>query len=614
MSRVLFEDERPVLQVDPGRADVACFVGLVRRIPGAAIPLSVQDWLQSQGWLNLNYARSVDSLADLPVPLENWGGFTAMFDPGGGDVSFGTDYLATAVRSFFAQGGKRCYVVRMEDPVLPGDDASARAKKLSLLLPDTSYRPDDRRSWHGIGHLGGLPDVSFLGVPDLPILVASHPITVPSAPDQLIPGPEVFVECAPVTSNVAANPAIISVAQHTFEVGVADSFTVKYAGSPLPTISVSGTLPAGITFTDNKDGTATLAGIANFSTVCGLTFTATNSVGTARQNFTLIVTANLAAPRLTEDDYSNWAIAVSTILSYLVNGSLQHQSSLREVQFVAALPLPQEPPTELASSAVLARDIHEVIANYLPESHSRPVDLIAAKRIASPFLQLAYPWLKTTGSSVLRESLEPPDGTLIGMLARNALKRGTFTSATKIIPAEIYDLWPALPPPETRVSATPMTWGDNSPKPLIERISLFGFQPGGIRLLSDVTAYPGESYRPACVNRLVAVICRAARRLGEEIIFEPNGENLWARAKGFLDELLTRLWMLNALEGATAKDAFTVHCDRTTMTQNDLDNGRLVADVIFNAAATIELIRVTLALETGGASTQEILAGLAGVG
>ena len=28
MSRVLFENERPALQVDPGRADVACFVGL----------------------------------------------------------------------------------------------------------------------------------------------------------------------------------------------------------------------------------------------------------------------------------------------------------------------------------------------------------------------------------------------------------------------------------------------------------------------------------------------------------------------------------------------------------------------------------------------------------
>ena len=52
-------------------------------------------------------------------------------------------------------------------------------------------------------------------------------------------------------------------------------------------------------------------------------------------------------------------------------------------------------------------------------------------------------------------------------------------------------------------------------------------------------------------------------------------------------------------------------CDRSTMTQNDVDSGRLVAQVTFTAAATIELIRVTLALEASGASSQEISANLA---
>jgi hypothetical protein len=65
-----------------------------------------------------------------------------------------------------------------------------------------------------------------------------------------------------------------------------------------------------------------------------------------------------------------------------------------------------------------------------------------------------------------------------------------------------------------------------------------------------------------------------------------------------------RLWQLDALDGDTISDAFSVRCDRSTMTQNDLDNGRLVAMVSFNAASTVELIRVTLALETSGASPQ----------
>jgi phage tail sheath protein FI len=83
---------------------------------------------------------------------------------------------------------------------------------------------------------------------------------------------------------------------------------------------------------------------------------------------------------------------------------------------------------------------------------------------------------------------------------------------------------------------------------------------------------------------------------------------LWARVATFLGQLMTRLWQLDALDGDTITDAFSVRCDRGTMTQNDLDNGRLVAEVSFNAAATIELIRVTLAVETSGTSAQSIAA------
>jgi phage tail sheath protein FI len=73
---------------------------------------------------------------------------------------------------------------------------------------------------------------------------------------------------------------------------------------------------------------------------------------------------------------------------------------------------------------------------------------------------------------------------------------------------------------------------------------------------------------------------------------------LWGRLTRALQTLLTTAWSLGALDGATPADAFSVRCDASTMTQNDLDNGRLVAEIMFTAAATIELIRVTLALET----------------
>jgi phage tail sheath protein FI len=110
------------------------------------------------------------------------------------------------------------------------------------------------------------------------------------------------------------------------------------------------------------------------------------------------------------------------------------------------------------------------------------------------------------------------------------------------------------------------------------------------------------------VHRLVAVIARAARQLGERIVFRQNGPKLWTAVQNSLAQLLTQLWRLNALDGDKIQDAFSVRCDASTMTQNDLDNGRLIAQVTFTAASTIELIRVTLALETSGAAAQGIAA------
>ena len=517
MSRVIFESERPLAQADPARADIACFVGLVRCLPGAAIPPAVTDWLNLQGWVNGPYARPLSPIFDVPIPVENYAAFTALFDAGGTAESFGTDYLATSVRSFFAQGGKRCYVVRMGDPVDPSETADTKSALMTSLLPGDDYSAGDQRGWHGVGHLGGLPDVSFLSVPDLPVLAASAP-TGALGQEPLTPsGPEQFVECS--DADLTITPPL------------------QY---------------------------------------------------------------NAAAPRLTPDDYVRWAIAVQSILLYLSSGNF------REMQLVAAFPMPQD--SDVASSSEnpstsLTQNIHDIVNLVMSEPQQGGSGL--AIGISSAFLQLTYPWLKTTGSGVLLEGLESPDGALIGILARSALTRGTFTSAVKITPSEIFDLSTILPASETRVSDIPLVWGDNSLKPLIERMSLFDFTPSGLRLLSDVTAYAGESYRPGRIHRLVSVILRASRTLGEQIIFQDNGPRLWARVQQFLNQLMTRLYQLNALDGDSISDAFSVRCDRSTMTQNDLDNGKLVALVSFNAASTIELIRVTLALGSSGASSQE---------
>lgn len=60
------------------------------------------------------------------------------------------------------------------------------------------------------------------------------------------------------------------------------------------------------------------------------------------------------------------------------------------------------------------------------------------------------------------------------------------------------------------------------------------------------------------------------------VVFEPNGEALWASVRGSVSDFLYNEWSNGRLLGDKPSDAFFVRCDRTTMTQADLDNGRMV--------------------------------------
>jgi phage tail sheath protein FI len=59
-------------------------------------------------------------------------------------------------------------------------------------------------------------------------------------------------------------------------------------------------------------------------------------------------------------------------------------------------------------------------------------------------------------------------------------------------------------------------------------------------------------------------------------VFEPSGETLWAKVRKIISEFLTREWRNGGMQGQKPEEAFFVRCDRTTMTQSDLDNGRLI--------------------------------------
>ena len=96
----------------------------------------------------------------------------------------------------------------------------------------------------------------------------------------------------PLSIIVGSAPAVTSSASTTFVAGGPDTFTVATSGYPTPSLGETGTLPAGITWTDNGDGTATLAGTPDAVTspaTYPITIQATDGTGSVTQSFTLTV-------------------------------------------------------------------------------------------------------------------------------------------------------------------------------------------------------------------------------------------------------------------------------------------------------------------------------------
>ena len=159
----------------------------------------------------------------------------------------------------------------------------------------------------GAATISGAPDAGSAGTYSLTI-TASNGVS-----------PDATQTFTLTVNAVAVAPSITSADNTLFAQGLTSSFTVKTTGSPNATITESGALPAGVTFVDNQDGTATISGTpdSNSAGTYALTITASNGVSPdATQLFTLTVNASTAAPAITSA--ANVAFGEGTVNTYTV--------------------------------------------------------------------------------------------------------------------------------------------------------------------------------------------------------------------------------------------------------------------------------------------------------
>ncbi len=116
-------------------------------------------------------------------------------------------------------------------------------------------------------------------------------------------------------------PAITSPASASFDVGVAGSFTITTDGFAVPSVSLSGALPAGLQFTANPDGTATISGtpLAAGAGSATVTVTATNQTApVAMQQLTIDVSL---APTITSAATTIFVVATAGTFTVTATGS-----------------------------------------------------------------------------------------------------------------------------------------------------------------------------------------------------------------------------------------------------------------------------------------------------
>ena len=200
---------------------------------------------------------------------------------------------------------------------------------------------------------------------------------------------------------------------------------------------------------------------------------------------------------------------------------------------------------------------------------------------------LYYPWVRAAGTSDRQGVLLPPSGFVAGIYARTDAARGVHAS-------------PADEPVQTAVGLEHDI--NDFAQGLLNPDGINCIRRGGgwegIRVRGARTLSAGPDWKYVNVRRYITYVQESIGRGTQWAVFEPNGEALWQAVRSAVDAFLFGEWRRGALLGNTVDEAFFVRCDRTTMTQADIDEGRLICLVGIATVRPAEFVIFRIAQRT----------------
>ena len=107
------------------------------------------------------------------------------------------------------------------------------------------------------------------------------------------------------------------------------------------------------------------------------------------------------------------------------------------------------------------------------------------------------------------------------------------------------------------------------------------------------------NWRYIAIRRFFNFAEKSIGKESERLVFEPNNERLWSRVIATITPFLSGLRRDGALRGKTDDEAFSVKCDETTMTPEDIKQGKLIIQIALLVAGISEFVIFRFSQKSG---------------
>ncbi|MEG1971561.1 MAG: phage tail sheath subtilisin-like domain-containing protein [Oscillospiraceae bacterium] len=485
-------------------------------------------------------------------------------------VSYGKNrFLTYAVEQFFANGGARCYVMR----VAPSDAKAAQAVMSSLVI--TAKNPG---KWgNDISVIVRATSKGKTQVLDVTedAVNATKIHTVKSATGFFV-GDVVALQ---VGGKVVAHNRVVKVQENQI------CFEKEFEQDVVDTTLLPKTIIATCEVDIDIVADGAVERYDNVSLNIQSSDYITNRLAkSALVNLTATVIEDICPPMLAiagdaETERARFSLTGGTDGStkveddglYIGGGDAPGRrtglAAFEEIGNVSIMAIPgiTSPAVQLALVAHCQNLASRFAVLDMPLEMDKPQDLLTHRAIVdSDYAAMYHPWVQVYDMGARKPAFIPPSGAVCGIYARSDTNRGVHKAPANEVVNNALGL---------------SCLYNKGEQDLLNPagVNLIRALPGqGIRIWGGRTCSSNSLWKYVNVRRLFIYLEETIKAQTNWAVFEPNDEVLWLRVQRTIVSFLRDMYRAGALVGSSEDEAFYVNIGHDTMTQSDILNGRLI--------------------------------------